>query len=137
MWIPRQAEALLTSLAQGFPILALTGPRQSGKSTLARSILDPGSQNYFDLESDADLARLSEPHTALSSLTGIVVIDEVQLRPDLFPALRVLADRPGRPATFLMLGSAQPAALRQASESLIGRLSVLELGGFRLSDLGV
>ena len=92
--------------------------------------------NYFDLENPLDLARLSEPMTALSGLSGLVVIDEVQLRPDLFPVLRVLADRTDQPATFLVLGSAQPAALRQASESLTGRLRVVELGGFTSSDVG-
>ena len=116
--------------------MLLIGPRQCGKSTLARSVVDLASENYFDLENPADLARLTAPMTALAPLVGTVVIDEVQLRPDLFPILRVLADRPSRPATFLVLGSAQPTALHQAAESLAGRLSVVELGGFRVSDLG-
>lgn len=122
-------------LAQN-PVVLVIGPRQCGKTTLARSIVEPGSENYFDLENPTDLARLTEPMTALTPLTGTIVIDEVQLRPDLFTVLRVLADRADRPATFLILGSAQPAALRQSSESLAGRVAVVELGGFRFSDLG-
>ena len=116
--------------------MVLVGPRQCGKSTLARQLLSPDSVNYFDLENPLDLARLTEPMTALSGLRDLVVVDEVQLRPDLFPVLRVLADRAGRPATFLVLGSAQPVALRQASESLAGRVRIIELGGFALSDVG-
>jgi predicted AAA+ superfamily ATPase len=103
---------------------------------MARELVDVGSPNYFDLENPVDLARLSEPMTALAGLTGLVVIDEVQLRPDLFPVLRVLADRAEQPAAFLVLGSAQPAALRQASESLSGRVRVIELGGFTSADVG-
>jgi predicted AAA+ superfamily ATPase len=87
-------------------IVVLTGPRQCGKTTLARQLLDPESVNYFDLEDPASLARLDEPKTALSPLRGLVVIDEVQRRPDLFPLLRMLADREGLPARFLILGSA-------------------------------
>lgn len=117
-------------------VALLVGPRQSGKTTLAQDLIDPGSENYFDLENPTDLARLDDPMTALGPLTGLVVIDEVQLRPDLFPVLRVLVDRRKQPATFLLLGSAQPSALRQASESLAGRVGVVELGGFRASDLG-
>lgn len=117
-------------------VVLLVGPRQSGKTTLARSLVDPESANYFDLESPSSLARLDEPMNALEPLRGLVVIDEVQLRPDLFPVLRVLADRRPLPARFLVLGSAQPAALRQSAESLTGRISVMEIGGLRLSDLG-
>ncbi|MFH1843897.1 MAG: AAA family ATPase, partial [bacterium] len=84
----------------------LTGPRQSGKTTLARELLPEDSVNYFDLEDPASLARLDEPMTALRPLKGLVVIDEVQRRPDLYPILRILADRSERPARFLLLGSA-------------------------------
>jgi predicted AAA+ superfamily ATPase len=118
-------------------VVALLGPRQSGKTTLARELVPPDSVNYFDLEDPTSLARLDEPMTALSSLRGLVVIDEVQRRPDLFPVLRVLADRRPRPARFLVLGSASPDLLRQASESLAGRLETVTLSGFSLGEVGV
>ena len=103
-------------------VVALIGPRQSGKTTLARHIVSAGSSNYFDLENPSSLARLEQPLTALESLRGTVAIDEIQHRPDLFPILRVLADRKPLPARFLILGSASPELLRQSSESLAGRL---------------
>lgn len=117
-------------------IVAILGPRQSGKTTLARQFVTADSLNYFDLEDPLSLARLSEPHTALRPLKGLVVIDEIQRRPDLFPSLRVLADRKPLPARFLILGSASPDLLRQSSESLAGRLETVPLEGFRLADLG-
>src|SRR5262245_55470786 len=101
-------------------IVVLSGPRQCGKITLARELVREDSENYFDLEDPAGLRRLTEPMTALSPLTGLVVIDEVQRHPDLFPMLRVLADRRGTPARFLILGSASGDLLRQTSESLAG-----------------
>jgi uncharacterized protein len=118
-------------------VVALLGPRQSGKTTLARLIVPANSANYFDLEDPASLARLAEPVTALTPLRGVVVIDEVQRRPDLFPVLRVLADRTPLPARFLVLGSASPALLRQSSESLAGRLETITLPGFSLAEVGV
>lgn len=116
--------------------VALIGPRQCGKTTLAREILSPDSLNYFDLEDPASLARLAEPMTALAGLRGVVVIDEIQRRPDLFPVLRVLTDRRPLPARFLILGSATPGLLRQSSESLAGRLEVVPLAGFSLAEVG-
>jgi predicted AAA+ superfamily ATPase len=117
-------------------IVALLGPRQCGKTTLARQFVSPGSLNYFDLEDPRSLARLSEPDTALRPLKKLVVIDEIQRRPDLFPLLRVLADRSPLPARFLILGSASEDLLRQSSETLAGRLETVPLEGFRLADLG-
>jgi uncharacterized protein len=117
-------------------IVALLGPRQCGKTTLAREFVGVDSLNYFDLEDPASLARLSEPELALRPLKGLVVIDEVQRRPDLFPLLRVLADRRPLPARFLLLGSAAPELLRQSSESLAGRLAIVALEGLRLADVG-
>jgi len=125
---------LVGALARS-PVVLLVGPRQSGKTTLARSLVPAGSLNYFDLEDPDDLARLAEPMMALSPLVGTVVIDQVQRRPDLFPVLRVLVDRADTATRFLVLGSASPPALRQASESLTGRLTVVELGGFRPADV--
>jgi len=118
------------------PVVALLGPRQCGKTTLARQFVAPDSLNYFDLEDPASLSRLDEPDTALRSLKKLVVIDEVQRRPELFPLLRVLADRRPLPARFLILGSVSPDLLRQSSESLAGRIETLPLEGFRLADLG-
>ena len=109
-------------------IVGLIGPRQSGKTTLARNIVPANSTNYFDLEDPASLARLSQPMTALEELRGVVVIDEIQHRPDLFQVLRVLADRKLR-ARFLILGSASPNLLKQSSESLAGRVEIIPVGG--------
>lgn len=117
-------------------IVLVVGPRQCGKTTLARELLDAGSVNYFDLEDPADLARLDEPMTALRPLEGLVVIDEVQRRPDLYPILRVLVDRAGAPARFLILGSAYGDLLRQSSESLAGRVERIVMSGFTLAELG-
>ena len=117
-------------------VVALIGPRQCGKTTLAREIVAADSPLYFDLEDPTSLVRLSEPMTALAPLRGTVVIDEVQRRPELFPVLRVLADRKPLRAHFLVLGSASPALLRQASESLAGRIETIVLGGFSLDEVG-
>jgi uncharacterized protein len=116
-------------------VTALIGPRQAGKTTLARSIVPPGSPAYFDLEDPRALARLAEPTTALAPLRGLVVIDEIQRRPDLFPILRVLADRRPLPARFLILGSATPELLRQSSETLAGRVETITLTGFGLDEV--
>ncbi len=117
-------------------VTALAGPRQSGKTTLARQIVPADSPAYFDLEDPRSLARLAEPMTALAPLRGLVVIDEIQRRPDLFPVLRVLADRRPLRARFLILGSATPDLLRQSSETLAGRMETVTLSGFSLEELG-
>jgi len=117
-------------------VVVLVGPRQCGKTTLARELVSEDSVNYFDLEDPASLARLEEPMTALRPLEGLVVIDEVQRRPGLFPVLRVLADRNPAPARFLVLGSASGELLRQTSESLAGRMELVQIGGFTLGELG-
>ena len=132
---PRLLTALRGALRRS-PVVALIGPRQSGKTTVARWILPPDSPRYFDLEDPTSLARLDQPMTALAGLRGVVVIDEIQRRPDLFPILRVLADRRPTRARFLLLGSASPDLLRQSSESLAGRIETITLAGFRLSELG-
>lgn len=115
--------------------VVLVGPRQSGKTTLARRFLPADSPRYFDLENPLDVARLDEPHATLSRLGGLVVIDEVQRRPGLFPALRALIDRSDAPGQYLLLGSASPALLQQAGESLLGRLEVVEVAGFDLAEV--
>lgn len=135
--INRQADIELVRIAlKRSRVVALLGPRQCGKTTLARQFVPAESLNYFDLEDPTGLARLTEPDTALRSLKRLVVIDEIQRRPDLFPLLRVLADRKPLPARFLILGSASPDLLKQSSETLAGRLETIPLEGFRLSDLG-
>ena len=124
--------ATLIKLMSVFPITAILGPRQCGKTTLARTL---AADSYFDLENPQDLARLEQPHLALEDLTGLIVIDEIQRSPDLFPLLRYLVDQ-GKNRKFLILGSASPALLRQSSESLAGRLEMVELGGLTLRDVG-
>ncbi len=118
------------------PVVALLGPRQCGKTTLARQVAvgQPGA--YFDLESPADLRQLENPEYVLGRAAGLVVIDEIQTRPDLFAVLRVLADRPGTPARFLILGSAAPDLVKGASESLAGRVEFVDLHGFDLDEAG-
>jgi uncharacterized protein len=133
-----ERKALLGSIRSAVrhnPAVALLGPRQSGKTTLARMLLLPDSSNYFDLEAPASLRQLDNPETALAGLRGLVVIDEVQRRPELFPLLRVLIDRPRSRCRFLLLGSASPALLRQSSESLAGRVEIIEIGGFTGTDV--
>ena len=118
------------------PIVAMIGPRQCGKTTLARQILPSDHANFFDLEEPAVAGLMENPRTALQNLKGVVVIDEAQRQPRLFPVLRVLADRPQNPATFLILGSASPELSRQSSESLAGRVELIEMHGFSSKEVG-
>ncbi len=119
------------------PVVALLGPRQCGKSTLGRAIAgqSPGA-TFFDLEDPRDVARLDDPMLALAETSGLVVLDEIQRRPELFPSLRVLADRRPLRTRFLVLGSALRDLLRQSSESLAGRIEYLEMDGFSLDEAG-
>ena len=127
----RELEAVRAKLRRA-PITALLGPRQCGKTTLARSVK---AEHFFDLEDPRSLARLDEPQTALEGLHGTVVIDEVQRRPELFPLLRVLADR--QPATrYLLLGSAAPELVKEVSESLAGRVAYHDLGPLTIDETG-
>jgi predicted AAA+ superfamily ATPase len=135
--IPRPDK--LNQIANTFrvhPIAALLGPRQCGKTTLARMIGEREPYTYFDLENPVDLRRLSAPMMALEELSGLVVIDEVQRRPDLFELLRVLVDRPQNTARFLLLGSASPQLVKGVSESLAGRIGFIDLSGFDLREVG-
>ena len=128
----------LRRIAQSFrahPAVALLGPRQCGKSTLAREFAaSEPAVTFFDLERAVDLRRLVAPEQALGPLSGLVVIDEIQRRPALFETLRVLLDRPGDPARFLLLGSASPALTKAASETLAGRVGLVQLAGFDLGE---
>lgn len=117
------------------PVVLLSGPRHSGKSTLAQRFLGRDSPNYFDLEYPPHAQRLEQAVLALEPLEGLVVIDEVQRQPGLFPLLRVLMDRSDAPGQFLLLGSASPVLLRQAGESLLGRVETIEVGGFDLQEV--
>lgn len=119
------------------PVVSLLGPRQVGKTTLAHMVAEGKKTFFFDLENPADLARLSAPMQALEPLRGMVVIDEIQRLPGLFPVLRVLADRPRIPARFLILGSADPHLVRGVSESLAGRVSHIDVGSLDLGEVGV
>ncbi len=124
---------------RNFEVVAILGPRQIGKTTLARQIAASYKtrSHHFDLEDPIALTRIQEdPHHALSNLKGLVIIDEIQRLPDLFPLLRVLSDRRPRPARFLVLGSASPNLLRQTSESLAGRINYYELNGLGLDETG-
>lgn len=116
--------------------VVLVGPRQVGKTTLARSFVAADSPNYFDLEDPRVEAQLEAPMSVLERLRGLVAIDEVQRAPELFKVLRVLMDREAAPAKFLLLGSASPGLLRQSSESLAGRVEIIEIGGFTLDESG-
>jgi hypothetical protein len=126
----------LDTAARRSPVTALLGPRQCGKTTLARRFARDREASFFDLESQPDLRRLQNPELALGKERGLIVLDEIQARPDLFGVLRVLVDRPHRRARFLVLGSASPEVVKGASESLAGRVEFVELGGFDLRETG-
>jgi uncharacterized protein len=123
------------ALAQ-FRGVVLVGPRQVGKTTLARTFVPTGASNYFDLEDPVVVEQFRTPKTLLENLRGLVVIDEIQHAPELFRILRLLMDRDNAPAKFLLLGSASPALLRQTGETLLGRVATIEIGGFTLDELG-
>jgi len=118
------------------PITALLGPRQCGKTTLARIFGQERQATYFDLESPLDQRRLENPIMMLESLSGLVILDEIQAMSTLFNALRILADRPDGKARFLILGSASPGIIRNVSETLAGRIEFVELSGFCLQEVG-
>ncbi len=129
----------LVSLLKRYRVVGIIGARQVGKTTLTRFLSDQirSASFCFDLENPEDLARLADPMLALKGLKGLVVIDEIQRFPELFPILRVIVDRPKASARFLVLGSASPELLRQGSETLAGRIVYHELGGFSLEDVGI
>ena len=136
--VPRKTHLRnLARLLRENPVVALLGARQVGKTTLARELMRQrqGPATWFDLEHPRDLRQLEEPTLTLESLRGLVVLDEIQNRAELFPVLRVLADRSPRPARFLVLGSASPELLRQGSETLAGRIAFYELPGFDLVEV--
>ncbi len=126
----------LAELFAQFPVVAILGPRQVGKTTLAQLFADTQTTavHHFDLERPAHRRSLQDPMLALEDLRGLVILDEIQRAPDIFPVLRVLADRPRRPARFLVLGSASPELLRQSSETLAGRIAHHPLGGLGLAE---
>ena len=131
------ALAALDAAFAAHPAVALAGPRQCGKTTLSQQFAAREDHaTFFDLERAVDRRKLEAPEQALSSLSGLVVIDEIQRQPALFETLRVLIDRPRSPARFLVLGSASPTLMRGASESLAGRVGLVDLGGFSLLETG-
>jgi predicted AAA+ superfamily ATPase len=121
------------------PVTALLGPRQAGKTTLARAFAQQSSGDlavtHFDLESQPDVRRLQNPELVLGSLGGLVVIDQIQVAPQLFSTLRILVDRPENKARFLVLGSASPEIIKNVSETLAGRVEAIELQGFDLGEI--
>ena len=129
----------LRSLLEQFPVVAMIGPRQGGKTTLARQLTSQwqGAVHFFDLEDPRDAARLASPMLALEPLVGLVILDEIQTQTQLFPVLRVLADRTPCVTRFLILGSAAPELAQQSAESLAGRVAYHELTGFNLAEVGV
>ncbi|MCU0241443.1 MAG: ATP-binding protein [Vicinamibacteria bacterium] len=133
----RQLDRLRKLLGR-YPVVGILGPRQVGKTTLAKELARRlgGPASIFDLEDPFDSARLNDPMLTLRALKGLIIIDEIQRQPELFPVLRVLADRPRRPARFLVLGSASPDLLRQTSESLAGRIAYHELTPFSPDETG-
>lgn len=137
MFIERRvAVATLQRALDRAPVVLLTGPRQAGKTTLSRVTAGSPPENTFDAENPTDIARLADPMLALSGLRGLVTIDEAQRLPGLFPVLRVLVDRPEMRAQFLILGSASPDLVGLASESLAGRVELVELAGLSVRDVG-
>jgi predicted AAA+ superfamily ATPase len=128
--------AQLATAVRRSPVVALLGPRQCGKTTLARLFGETRQAIYFDLESQPDQRRLQNPELALGALEGLVILDEIQAMPELFNALRVLVDRPQTRARFLVLGSASPVLVKSVSESLAGRVEFVELAGFDLRESG-
>lgn len=126
-------ERLAASIKRS-PVTALLGPRQCGKTTLARAFADGKKATYFDLESRPDIQRLQNPELMLGSLNGLIVLDEIQVMPELFNVLRVLVDRPENKAMFLVLGSASPDIIKGVSETLAGRVEFIELSGFDLVE---
>ena len=137
--IPRQIlTRKIEKALQNNPVVCILGPRQCGKSTIARVAADAysGETEFFDLEDIRDESRLANPMLALQDLRGLVILDEIQRRPQLFKVLRVLADRPLVPAKFLILGSASPDIVKGVSETLAGRVAFIDMGGFNLSETG-
>jgi len=131
---PFYHEAVSRALLRS-PVTALLGPRQCGKTTLARQIGQEQEGHYFDMESPVDRQRLQNPELALGSLSGLVIIDEIQLAPELFGILRVLADRPNQAVRYLVLGSASPHIIKKISETLAGRIEFVDLSGFNLAEI--
>jgi len=134
----RQLTEQLSELLRTFRAVELVGPRQVGKTTLARQFIDVASSNYFDLEDPLSRQRLTEPMSTLAGLQGLVVIDEIQHLPTLPETLRVLMDRPDRmhqPGQYLLLGSASPRVMHK-SESMLGRAVTLEISGFHMGETG-
>lgn len=133
---PRATEKIKDGLKNS-PITAVLGPRQCGKTSLAKPLVTR-NDNLFDLHSILDRARLEDSNfRVLDGLEGIVVIDEVQEKPELYLKLRVLADRAESTTRFLITGSASPTIIRGVSESLAGRVRLIPLSGFNLDEVGV
>lgn len=129
----------MMAVAEGLrhaPVTALLGPRQCGKTTLARELARQQGATYFDLEDPEDQVRLANPKLVLEPLRGLVILDEIQRKPELTLLLRVLADRKPLPCRFLILGSASPDLMKEASDSLAGRAHFVDMTGFSIEEVG-
>ena len=132
----RRLESRIRQTSDRYPITVILGARQMGKTELCRDLAS-SPDHYFDLERMIDAVRLADNAlTVLGSLSGWVVIDEAQELPELFKTLRVLADRPDRPARLILTGSVAPSLMKSISESLAGRAGIIEIGGFTLAEVG-
>jgi uncharacterized protein len=128
---------LLRDYLELFPVVAIIGPRQSGKTTLVKLFSNQSKADitFFDLEDQFDLAQLNNPQLALQDVKGYVVIDEIQRKPEIFPVLRVLADKKKHDTKFIILGSASRDLINKSSETLAGRIGYIELTPFSLSNV--
>jgi len=135
--IYREQLATLKKYIDSFPVVAVLGPRQCGKSTLAKEFIKNNADwTYLDLERPSDIQKIADPEYYFNTLgSKRLCIDEVQLRPNLFPVLRSVIDARRENGRFLILGSASPELLQQGSETLAGRISFIELTPFTLNEI--
>jgi uncharacterized protein len=127
----------LKAIVDRCPVVFLIGPRQCGKTALVSNLIDINSSNYFDLKDPVSSSRLNDPMAALRSLEGLVVIDEIQTKPDLFPLLKILSDRRPLPARFLIISSVSPKLFGELSNTLAGKAEILFMTGLGVEDVGI
>lgn len=130
-------EQIILKSFRNHNVIALLGPRQCGKTTLALQYAKTKKTtvHYFDMEDPLDLAKMENPMLTLGELKGLIIIDEIQRRPDLFPVLRVLVDRDKGKQKYLILGSASSESIKQSSETLAGRIKYIEIVPFSYGEI--